>query len=365
MSPRRLGSVLLGLLALAGCAAAPGDDADSSADAVSESAKVQPNDVSILFPLGDGLLAPDALLPKEIYGVAANPGEGGTPGVAYEGLRLVSMRFDPCFATLKPIEETNECENQIRLVFQPSDKDAAVHALYKISRQELTSAVKQIAALRGDADLGPLGVHPMMKKEGLSGPTATALKAIVVKLARSENLIRFTQFSSSGLGSAWNFRGFDVRAGAVTPVEIPALPPKTKTVAFFRGFSKDQLSGDFQPMTTSSDNFALFANTAKVKASSDAAKQAAWKANQDVEDPTMHTPNTIDCASCHAAQPLRALVAEKMLGFKTTPIAGETATTSATELSVHMFSYMGKNPSIHRRTAAETAAIAKYMSSVL
>lgn len=363
--------VFLGLAGLAACAEAPADDTSTSSEAVSAHVKVQANDVSFLFPLGDGLLTPDdlgrggALLPADVYGKASAEGEGGIPGVERSRLRLVSMRLDPCFATLKPIAETPVCENQLRVVFQPPGEDAAVHALYAISREELTSAVRAILRLRGDADLGPLGVHPLVKKEGLGGSTYAALKAIILANAGKANLVRFTLVSTSALGSAWNFRGFDVKDGVSTPVEIPALPAGTKTVAFFRGFAKDQVGGDLHPVTTSADDLSLFADASKARRATTERQRAALDALRNVEDPARHSPNTIDCASCHAAQPLRALVGERLLGVESEPLAGETSPKTAADISVHMFSYMGKTPSIHRRTVTETATIAAYLSTQL
>ena len=166
--------------------------------------------------------------------------------------------------------------------------------------------------------MGPLGVHPIMKKQGLGGAFAQGLNAIILKYAGAKNFSRFTQFSTSGLGTAWNFTGFDIAAGAAKPMVIPTLPAGTTFVAFFRGFTKDTIAGDFRPATESPDNLGIFANAplAKTKATPEQ-REAALEAIVKIESPAKHSPNTIDCASCHAAQPERAIVAEGIFNLST------------------------------------------------
>lgn len=357
-------------LLLAACAATT-DDAASSTAADSVKSSVQPNDVSILYPLAAAKLTPDAtgnggaLLPREIYeaavGAPGTLGPGGTPNVDRAGLELVAIRFDPCFASLTPIAETTDCQNQVRLVFQPVSsvgaEDSAVHAFYSLSRSELTDAVREIVALRkqqtGDADLGMLTTHPLLSRANF----ASAIDALVLRHAGAANLTRFTVLSSSGLGTAWNFRGFDVANGQPTPMRIPSEPPDTTTVAFFRGFVKNTLAGNFEPPTTSPDNEQLFADSDATRRATPAQREAAFTALEHIEDPTKHSPNTIDCASCHAAQPLRTIVASQF-GLAS-------AASNRDDVNLHMFSYRGTEASIHQRTQTETTAIASFMSTLV
>jgi hypothetical protein len=376
------------VLVLAGCAAvAP--DAESSDEAIEETNRaVQMNDVSILLPMtpakASAYLTPDspgrggALLPKVVYQAAVGTdgtlGPGGTPGVDRTGLKLVSMRFDPCFASLTPIAETSDCENQLRVVFQPigndGAKDAAVHAFFSLTRDEVKAAVNEIVQLRlqfdGGARMGALAVHPIVQKQGIDGALATGISAVVLKYAGASNLVRFTQFSSSGLGTAWNFRGFDIDNGAPKPMVIPTLPNSATMVSFFRGFTKGSLTGDFTPSTTSTDDMQLLGNAERAKSASSDARTAAFTALQHVEDPTKHSPNTIDCASCHGAEPARLMVASRF-GLSASALTGDEAETTKPkdndDVDLHMFSYKGLNASIHRRTILESAAIAHFMNA--
>src|SRR5687767_15070742 len=123
------------LLAVAACAApASDDDADTSEAAATSDLRpelAQVNDVSILFPLAKsragfdrGYLTPastgngGAILPKAIYERAFGPPGtlqiGGTPAApALANLKLVAVRFDPCFAERSATPDESACKNQM------------------------------------------------------------------------------------------------------------------------------------------------------------------------------------------------------------------------------------------------------------
>lgn len=268
-----------------------------------------------------------------------------------------------------PITEPDSCKNQLRLIFQPMVMKGGA------------ATTEDSAVLRllhdGGKRMGPLAQHPIMKAQGLEGPMAKGLNAVVLRYAGAKNFERFTIFSTSGLGTAWNFKGFDVRAGVTSPMAIPTVPQGTTTVAFFRGFAKKTLSGDFTPPTTASDNLQLFANDDLTSAATAQKKQAAFDAALRIENPDIHSPDTIDCASCHAAQPVRTMMGERKLGLsgkgsgnafaadeRSVPAVDLAQTTKPKDdddVNVHMFSYEDVTASIHQRTINETAAIVSYL----
>ena len=388
-------------VALAAACAAPsadGDDAESSEDAITQDLRpelAQVNDVSIMFPLAKtkaafdrGYLAPGNLLPKTVYERAFGPPGtlqvGGTPAApALAGLKLVAVRFDPCFAN------SNPCKNQMRLIFQTltfaanktTAADDAVHVFYSLTREELTGAVRKMIDLRrrkaGDRRLGALGPHPALKTANgdLDPATAAEVNALVTSLAKSDKLVQFTQFAPSGLDTTWNFSGFDVEKN--TALKIPSLPAAEDThVAFFAGFTPGQLEGDpaFVPASTAPaiDNIQDLGNRARANAAGASGRARAFAALNRLENPTLHTPDTTDCASCHAVEPVRKLIgkqhyASEMAAAKTHAFAPNETYVPAADLAapagtdaginVHMFSYKGTTPSVHRRTINETAEI--------
>ena len=388
-------------VALTAACAAPmgeGDEAESTEDAITQDLRpelAQVNDVSILFPLAKtkaafdrGYLTPGAMLPKTVYERAFGPPGtlqvGGTPAApALAGLKLVAVRFDPCFAN------SNPCKNQMRLIFQTltfaSNKttaaDDAVHVFYSLSRDELKGAVQKMIELRrrkaGERRLGALGPHPVLKSASgdLDVTTAGEVNTLVQSLAKADKLVQFTQFAPSGLDTTWNFSGFDVEKNAA--MKIPSLPANDDThVAFFAGFTPNELEGDpaFVPASTApaADNMQALGNRATANAAGAAGRARAFAAMNRLENPTLHTPDTTDCASCHAVEPARKLIgtkhyASEMAAAKTHAFQANETYVPAADLAalqtpdsgvnVHMFSYKGTVPSVHRRTINESAAI--------
>jgi hypothetical protein len=366
----------------------------------------QPDDLSVLYPLATsqaafdrGYLTPASpglggpLLPAAVYEQAFGPPGtlqlGGTPAApALAGLRMVAFRLDPCFARTEATPEA-ACEHQLRVVFQTLRFDGtqaiaaddAVHAFYRLRRDQLAAAVQASIALRrkhaGDRrQLGPLAPHPILVEQGLEGELAAAFDQLVLHLAGAQNLTRITQVTASGLGTAWNFSGVDVASGVTSRVKIPTVPAGTTTVAFFAGFSSGQLTGQpaFTPATEAAaiDDLQLLGDVHRAALASAADRQRAYDASLRIEDPAVHSPDTIDCASCHLAQAVRTMVGET--AFHLTASIPELRVAAGRlpapalddrDVNVHMFGYKGKRAPIHQRTINEAAAVTAYVNATL
>jgi hypothetical protein len=210
---------------------------------------------------------------------------------------------------------------------------------FALDHGEARVLAEAVAALRGDARLGPLAPHPLLVRDGVTGPFGRGIAALIRQHAPTAKLARITVFTSSGLGTAWNFFGVDVAAGgAITPVAIPTLPPDTRLEAFFAGFVDGELTGD-APFTPSSaslaarDDLRILASRDRLARATPAVRDQALAAAARIEDPHVHTPETIDCASCHVAHLVQARGA----------------------LDLHMFGYSHGRPSIQPRTMREVA----------
>ena len=287
-------------------------------------------------------------MPADLYERAFGPPgalqRGGTPAApAPTGLRMVAFRLDPCAPAAMA---GAPCTPQLRLVFQTVTiaaghavaADDAVHAFYALDREQLLAAVRAIIALRrreaGDRELGPLAPHPLLVEQGRGGGFATALDALVCSLAGPRNLVRLTEITSSGMGTAWNFAGVDLGAGTAIPVPIPGLPAGAPMISFFAGFTPGALTGE--PAVTPAP---------QVAADDDLQSSATRDgAAARIEDPTIHTSATIDCISCHLARSLRS---------------------PESPVDVHMFGYQGTTPSIQPRTVRETAASLAVVNAML
>ncbi|HSO38022.1 MAG TPA: hypothetical protein VLT33_36090 [Labilithrix sp.] len=397
-----------GLLAACAVEEGGGDEASDEAEIRRKPNQVQMNDVSVLFPLAKtqaemaGHLAAAAagnggpLLPAKLYTDATGqpksrtgPGNVGSDvGLAYDDLKVVAFRVDPCFANIGPVVDASSRKNQLRIIFQAvsfadrsaSTVDGAVHAFYSLTREELVGVVGEIVALRkqesGSKSLGALAVHPTLAAQGLLGSESKGLARILLAHAGPKNLTRFTIFTPGNLATRWDFAGFDVSQGKTKPMVIPTLPGKATNVSFFAGFGSD-LAGGFTPPTTAKDDMQLLGNLATARAATKANQQAAFDAALRIENPEKHSPDTIDCASCHVAGPARVLTGTKLSlsatgnanAFKRDAkfvTAAEMKQTTAidgdTSRNFHVFSYRDAHPMIAMRVINETASVVAYLN---
>lgn len=403
----------------------------SSAPPPPDQVPLQMNDLTVLFPLASNAVDFDtylaasstgnngALLPESLF--ASDQDEF----IAYDDLRVVGFRLDPCFANVGPITDPSKCDNQIRLVFQPlslevgsnlaSAEDAAVHVSYSITRDQLLAAADAIATARAQSttdDLGPLAVNPLVVQQGLSGAYAQALRGIIMTYANGAKIERLTTFfleaaggfsggsggpvpdeieMGSGSGSDivpppfedlfWDMHGFNVAADVETPLQIAKLGSDTTDMSI--SASTNPLEAQLSPVTDGSDNLTLLASASEAGSASSAQRQAAFDAALRIENPNDNSPNTIDCASCHMAEPARLLVGEPM--FDMTPTGDANAFVAASSipaadlastatmfvdpvdqgLNIHAFSYRDSDPIINQRVINETAANLAYLNSLM
>jgi hypothetical protein len=289
--------------------------------------------------------------------------------------------LDPCFAHIGPIATDATCTNQVRLVFQPikdgSAIDAALHVFYELSRGELLGLAQAIVTLRasqqptpGD-DLGPLAVHPIVAAQGLGGPMSQGLAEAVKSYVGVANLTRITRMRGGG-DDIWHFDGFDIDDGHGQPMTIPTLPANTTEVIF----DTQAIQGFFKPETQSPDDLALLASHAKGDAATPERRQATFDAISHISNPNVHSPDTIDCATCHAADPIR-FDAQRRFGLSpsasanafapdpTIPVADVAHTTPdsfSPTVNIHAMSYRAKELAINQRVINETAALVAYFN---
>ena len=377
----------------------PEDDGKTDA---ATAGMAQMNDLTIVMPLAktqaqfDGYLPAKALLPKALYTAQfPDPTNNGAIGsdttMTYANLRVVAVRLDPCFAQIGPITDPASCDNQLRIVLQSLTYkngstqaiDGAVHVFYRLSREQLVAAIKDIVALRKangqHTAMGPLAPHPLIVKQGEDGAFAQGLNQIILKYASPANLIRFTHFQSSNLQTVWGFSGFDVNGSTATPMVIPNLPSHATTVSFFQGFASP-MNGSFSAESSAKDSVSLLVNADKAKAATKAQQQATYDAALRIENPGFHSPNTIDCASCHVGQAARLLIGDDVLGLSATGNANlfardpkyvsaksmkQTTNVRTQPLNVHMLSYRNDQLMIGQRVINETAATVAYVNGVL
>ncbi len=378
------------------CACAPSseDDAAATDQAVGGRGAVYSNDVSILFPLPSGADAEQLLsattrgprgelVPQSVFEKLPALTMGG---VTRPQLKVVGLRLDPCFPSLSTDEAS--CVNLLRLVLQPIDRDpggaaetvhtrdAAVHASYFLTRAELTEAASAIVAARqerGGSRLAKLGVHPIFREreQDLGGPFATGIRAMIREHAGQKNLVSLSFMTREASREArWIFGGFtvDPASGAAEPKDIPTLAKETKRQSFNMGAMRN---GSATPMPTAPDDISLFFQATSVSAAKPAALRAAYTSILRIQNPTVHTTQSMDCVSCHVSTSSR-LWAEARAGQSAAgnqaafsseynlDLANEDASARAENL--RMFGYLDREVSVSHRTANESAAVADYIN---
>lgn len=361
-------------------------------------------DVTILYPLptgGDlrGLLPATArgaygeLVPAAAFALVPGPldprpnaatmgrGEAGRAG-----LRLVGVRIDPCFGDLGDIPDAR-CPNQIRLVFQgvrsegvqARADDGAVHVFVALDRAELLAFAREILAAReraGGYAAGPLGPHPLLTAQGLSGTFAAELKAALLSHVGESRVTRLTFFlRTQARQSQWFFGLFDrdKATGQFTAQKIATTQFEQQALNAGLTIDGSGLAGNVPTPTSHADNLLLLLNTSEAKAASTASQRQAYDAALRIENPQRHSPETIDCVSCHVATPARRAT-EAALGLSAEGNAS--AYRSSRDLrftgparpsleNIHALGYLDAEPGVNQRTANESAAVADTITALL
>jgi hypothetical protein len=342
---------------------------------------VEPYDVSVLVPAdADPAQLPSAsalgargeLFPRALFAMLPRLQANG-PDDLYASLRLVSVRVDPCFAAVE--DRGDKCTNQVRLVLRSWNNaaggvsdDGAIHLFYGVSREELTTLVATTVALRKDppAQMG-LGPHPSMKQEGMSGPFAKGYFSALLSFIGEANLTRIAFITREAARQpTWKFGSFDKASGAWKPLAIPTTQGATvQTIGGGLGFGPGTYDFKVDLPTEHADKTAALYSSEKITALGKAEVESAYDAALRIENPSKHSPETIDCASCHLSHARQTVEAQFALAPMGRPDAYPSALTPTGLISsarVHAFTYGEGGTQISQRVANETIAVVKYFN---
>jgi hypothetical protein len=400
----------VGLLA-AGLAACSGiDSSDQDLTAAKGVPRLTVNDVSFLYPLperGEGsLLLPmrfesaggeSVLLPEHVMAMLGDDSKSPYPFLfeapgrerAWEMLRVTSMRVDPCFEA-PDLEHATDCKRQVRLSAQvvtptsddPEDaeysvSDAAVHLFYELDDEAFVSLLLDLRELTLQKSFGgkkpPLGVHPVMAKEGLDGPFARRLNEIVAENCLESSLVRMTFMATGRSGNNWFWgvlergAGGDFAPGTVVGVDGPSDG--------FTQMGSDENPDGIASAATAAPTFpADLLRGESIDALSADAFEAAVDRLRALENPAAHSSADVNCASCHLA-PSTLRLATRRRGLDAPPESPSSYQPPAGQngkvpgmaafgsRNMHAFSYFGDAPAVSPRVVNESARVADYLSS--
>ncbi|HEY5944638.1 MAG TPA: hypothetical protein VIV40_04065 [Kofleriaceae bacterium] len=368
--------------------------APGSGTTAASTAELGPNDVTMIWPMPaneaqrDSLLSASSvgaygeLLPDRVYAVPVLDERDATttdPHADRARLRVVAARFEPCRASFGSAEDP-DCVNQLRLVLQVlrpgggssgttmGANDGAVLVFYKLTRDELLGFARDVAALRdkhGGDKVEVLGVHPLLAREGLGSEYAKALQAKILEHAGADRLTRITFFMRTRAREPeWVFGAFDVKDGKAVTRPIATLGAERQTL---EGAGPMKV---IKPATTAKDNpGALLAVFGRREATQ--ADRAAYAAVLRIENPTRHTPETMACAECHAAERMHAtgvalgLSPEQFAADYYVPVVTSATVGKISGENFHAVSYLGTNLAVSTRTANDTSVVLAEMRTLL
>ena len=344
------------------------------------------NDASIMMPLAsndlNALLKPNDQAAKgELLQLAHLNANGDlVSGIANaklynEYLRVVAIRLDPCF-----IEGTGPkaCRRLIRLAWQPvfktesgalSTLDAAVHSFYQFKDETEWNQILKTWPRVEKKDQGlPLQPHPVLTRESLKGPFWLRLKSFLLSTCGEQNLVRVTVMNLP-FNNLWVFQGFEYKRGKRFPIMIPRSETVKQTFAL--SLDPNKFEGGLNPRLTKEWFWNMF-----LKDSDEIKVAGTIQEITDVVDelanPKLQNAGTVDCVSCHVAQPARRW-AENDWRFPTltnfpnlykNPRANlQNITTSAKTNRIRAFGYFANEPYISQRVINETAEVVDRLNS--
>ena len=365
--------------------AAGGDAGGSAAGGTGGSIPFYPldmNDVTILAPLPPSSATPvllrgtdlahdgTAFVPRVLFDRLAAGGELGSSAVlnaaTYDRLQLVAVRFDLCDRHLPGVCPETE-DARMRLVFQPllpdgQAEDAGFHAFYALRTDEISGAV---AALRELSMLAPpqtgaLRVSPAL---GADNPEAyaTKLRAFIERYGGETRLVRLTMNAQPQIFAQvrWVFRGVEKKADAFS--DMPLVGGNASDIS--ESVILNGSSFDVMPSTDTPSGLLGAIQKSVFDAASATQQRDYLSALAAVENPLIHTAETLACVACHVTtfvtstratdssiDPL-TLPARYTSKFELSTNAGEAATTRG----IRALGYNARQPMISQRVVNDTA----------
>lgn len=347
------------------------------------------NDVSVLFPLParaeeDSLLRLSDTGPRGVL-LPVRHYEGLPPLLVdipaltlYSQLRVVALRFDPCFPG-----DGGVCRAQLRLVAQPVSfsraEDAAVHLFYELGGIEARAVAERLLALKALSKVTttgrPLGVHPGLLAEGAGGPLLAALRRLVLDHAGEQNLSRVAVMGLRGFGSAWSFSAFDVQGDRLVPVQVAHVAGSSVDFSEATSDPTRERRGTITPSPSGGDDAVAAVDSRVLTALPRAQAEATIAELLRIENPERNTPATVDCVSCHVATRAR-LFGERVLGLDTSrhpdryvqpagTTPGFAGLLSDDPFVLRAFGYLSAVPAVSQRTLNESAHVVTLTRALL
>lgn len=268
------------------------------------------NDVTWLLPLepldaGSPFGLPVELIPFSSFDRLTR----ARPAVRTElsRLRVVALRFDVCDRSA-PGPCPADTDGVFRLVLQPlfgsppKAEDVALHAFYAVPRADLPRVVDALRALAATQDVPRTAALRVNTAFTTDAAYRSALSGLVASYAQATRLHRLTLFGQeSDLASlVWIFRGEQrTGGGGLAPIRIPAIDAEQQEVTLYGGDSYF-----VSPLADAPAGFARAMMEPTFRVATGPQQLASVQSLVAVDNPALHTADTVQCVSCHASTTL-------------------------------------------------------------
>lgn len=330
------------------------------------------NDVTWLLPLepsdaGSAFGAPIELIPFASFDRLTT----ARPVVRTElsRLRVVALRFDICDRA-QPVPCDAAADGVFRLVLQPvfgtphRVEDVAFHGFYAVPRAEVPQVVDELRALAALQDV-PREASLRVNTAFSTNPEYRArLVALVSTYAKAARLHRMTLFGQETdvASLIWIFRGEErVDGGPLLSIEVPDIRLTQQEVTLFGGDSYL-----VSPVADAPLGFSRAMMESSFRAAPQDEQVTSVKSLVAVDNPALHTSNTVQCVSCHVTTTLlpgRAAdagvdVTALEAFYGTAPFDASLLGTQATRTrTLRALGYVGEQPLTTTRVVNETVNV--------
>jgi hypothetical protein len=359
-------SITLGCLAACGGMSAPPTAGDHP-DGPPAVRALGMNDITFLLPLppdpsqpvllgiaGDGPdheLVSRALFDQVAQGLTLNRPD-------YTMIQVVGVRFDVCNR-----DSSAACvpgaDGELRLAMQPigpistTEREAGVHALYRVAAADVPTVVDQLRALAALAEIPT--ESPLMVNTAVTAVPGyrDQLRAFVTTYARSDRLARLAIFNVFGniRSDDWEFTSADITGGSPGPLTFDGATAK----------------GGIPMLFDDPRGMALASSSSSFRNASPAERTPVLELLAGLQNPGIFGFAQARCVACHFATVLEAqdlgiasvdpsTVRGRFVTRFNVSIAAGVATDPQLD-SNHMLGYLDNQPIISQRVANETANV--------
>jgi hypothetical protein len=251
--------------------------------------------------------------------------------------------------------------------------DSALPTFHDLTETEFKALVTELSELKTSQPQHTygflqLGVHPLMQMQGMTGPFATKVKELLLKYAGRQNLKRVAFMSFNTQLERWTFGGFDMVNGLLKPGTIVVTGGAKQSVTADVGIVDDALAATMAPANQQLDSVVPLLKSAAFRDLPPTQKDDVVRHVFRIENPTVHSGESIDCASCHVVHhgfkaaldggysPSDAVLAERYVSPTFGNFGMMASEPGAALFSMRAFGYTVSAPVVSQRIVNEAAA---------